>query len=161
MKQGFRVRSVHLTQAGVYTRAVEGNQSATLPVSVHPLHPASGGSKHLCAPHGRIQASHSPPVGPTSQGGSSSLCQTPGLGCPICGLNRSFPREGLHLYYLLFPLSPLPGAQVLTQSLFFSSYLITYVSFLRPWLCKSPSASFQFVFSENCFTCRCIFGVFM
>ena len=33
-------------------------------------------------------------------------------------------------------------------------------SFLQPWLYSNPS-SFQFVFSENCSTCRCIFNVFL
>ena len=31
------------------------------------------------------------------------------------------------------------------------------VSFLQPWWYRSPSASFQLVFHENCSTCRCIF----
>lgn len=31
------------------------------------------------------------------------------------------------------------------------------VSFFQPWLYRSPFASFQFVFHENCSTCRCIF----
>ena len=34
---------------------------------------------------------------------------------------------------------------------------ITCVSFLQPWLYRSPSASFQSVFSENCFACRYVF----
>ena len=54
--------------------------------------------------------------------GWSPLCRTSGLGHPICGFYRSFPRAGVYPSlpspcYLPFPLSPLPGAQVLTQSL--------------------------------------------
>ena len=46
-------------------------------------------------------------------------------------------------------LSSCPGSQGSTGLLFFSSYWM-FVSFLQPWLCRSPSASFQLVFSENC-----------
>ena len=49
----------------------------------------------------RVQASYSPPVTPTgsltSQGDLSSLCQTPGLGCPICDSNCSLSWEDLCL----------------------------------------------------------------
>ena len=41
------------------------------------------------------------------------------------------------------------GTQVLTQLIFFPSYLITRVSFLQPWLYRSPSPSFQLLSSEN------------
>ena len=58
-----------------------------------------------------------------------------------------------------FPLSPLPGAQVQTQSLYFPSYLIMCVFFLQPLLYMSP-ASFELVFHESS-TCRCIFDVFV
>ena len=57
-------------------------------------------------------------------------------------------------------LSSCPGSQGSTGLLFFSSYWM-FVSFLQPWLCRSPSASFQLVFSENCSTCRCTFDVFV
>ena len=53
------------------------------------------------------------------------------------------------------------GAQALTRSLFLPSYPITCGSFLQPLLYRSPSASFQLIFSENCPTCRCIFVVFV
>ena len=89
------------------------------------------------------------------------MCKTPGLGCPDCGLIFSLPRESVRPCDIPFPLSPLPGAQVPTQQLFFSSYLITCVSFLQPWLHRSPSASFQLVFCEYCSTCIHIFNVFM
>ena len=49
----------------------------------------------------RVQASYSPPVTPTgsltSQGDLSSLCQTPGLGCPICDSDCSLSWEDLCL----------------------------------------------------------------
>ena len=58
-------------------------------------------------------------------------------------------------------LCPVLGVQVLTLSLLFPFYLTQCGSFLQPWLCKSLSASLQFVFSENYSTCRCIFDVLM
>ena len=57
-------------------------------------------------------------------------------------------------------LGPLLGVQAPNPSLHFPSYLTLCVSFLQPWLYKSLPASLRFVFSENCSTCRCIFGVF-
>ena len=119
---------------------------------------------HVLFPRG-IQASHSPPVGttgpPTSQGHFSPPHRTSGLGHPSWSLYRSLPRIGLCLSNLSFPLSSLPGVQILTQMLLFPSYSIPCVSFLQPWLYRSPPASFQFVFSENCSTCRCILDMFM
>ena len=53
----------------------------------------------------RVQVSHSPSASPaglqTSQGNSSSSCWTPGLGCPVCGLNCSLPKEDLPAYVIL------------------------------------------------------------
>ena len=54
--------------------------------------------------------------------GWSPLCRTSGLGHPICDFYYSFPRTGVYpslpsSCYLPFLLSPLPGAQVLTQLL--------------------------------------------
>ena len=43
----------------------------------------------------------------------------------------------------------------------FSSYLMMCGFFSQLWLYRSPSASFQLVFSENCSTCRCTFDVFV
>ena len=95
----------------------------------------------------RAQASHSPPVSPTSlpasQRGPSSLCWT------IYDWNCLLPREGLCPCDLPFPLSSLSMAQVLTWSLLFPSYPVLCGSFLQPWLYKSLSASLQLVFSEN------------
>ena len=126
----------------------------------HPLRPASGASQH------GVQASHSPPLVPVILQTSkrSSLPHVglrPRLQRPTRGPHYSLPRVGIHPCFLPFPLNPLLGAQVLTQSLFFPSYVITCVFFLQPWLYRSPYASFQVVFSENCSTCRCIFDVFV
>lgn len=54
--------------------------------------------------------------------GADLLCRTSGLGHPICGFYHFFPRAGVYASlsppcYLPFSLSPLPEAQVLTQSL--------------------------------------------
>ena len=136
---------------------------ASVPCSFNPPSPLCFGSKQGCVRSS--WASHSPPVSPTSpptsQGDLSSWCWTPGLGLPICGSNCSLPREVLHPWNLPPFLSPLPGAQVPTWSLFFPSCLIPRGSFLQPWLYKGLSASLQVVFSENYSTCRCIFDVFV
>ena len=99
---------------------------------------------------GASQASYHPPVSPrvspNSHGGSSPQHRTPELWCPICGSHCSLPRVGVPSYSLTFPLCPLPVTQVLTLLLFFPSYPIMCVSFLQLWLCRSPSASFQFSF---------------
>lgn len=50
---------------------------------------------------------------PSSQGGSSYPCWTPGLGSPICGWNSSLPRKALCPGNSPFPLSPLPEVTVL------------------------------------------------
>ena len=74
--------------------------------SLYSLRPVLGASHvHACLPSG-FQAPHSPPVSlsshPASQGGSSSLCQAPGLGHPIYGSNCSLPRAELCACILLF-----------------------------------------------------------
>ena len=94
------------------------------------LHPASRASQHARALLMRgVEASHRPSVSlgspPTSQRGSSPLRRTPGPVHPIGGSHHSHPRAGVCLCNLPFLLSPLPGAWILTQLLFFPSYLIT------------------------------------
>ena len=116
---------------------------------------------------GGVQASHrspfSPMSPPTSQGDLSSKCWTPELGHPMCGLHCSLPREDLPdlVIPLLFWVLSQGHRSWLDHVCLFLSYSILCVSFLQPWLYKSLSASLQLVFSENCFTCRCIFDVFM
>ena len=112
-----------------------------------------------------LQASYSPSLcwscSPASQESLSPLHKTPGVERPVCGSTCSLPRADVCLYNLPFPLSLLSGAKVLTQLLFFPSYLIMCVSFLPPLFSRSPFARFQLVYSENCSTCGCIFPVFM
>ena len=109
----------------------------------------------------RVQASYSPPVHiispPTSQGYSSSLCQTLGPGFPILGSNYSLPREDPYLSNP-FPLNPFPGHMYLPDNF---SFLPTQFHFLYPYLYRSCSTSLQLVFSENSSTCKCIFDVFV
>ena len=93
---------------------------------------------------------------PGNQEGLSPMCRIPELGSPVCGSTHSLPRASVHLCDLLFPLSHLPGVQVLTQC-FLPILPIMCVSFLQPWLYRSLSASFQLVFHEDCSACRCIF----
>ena len=111
-----------------------------------------------------VRDSHSPPVSPTDppsgQGDQPSLCWTPGLGCPICGWNRPFPREDLHLCNFPFPLCPLTGAQVLTWLLLFRSYCLCVDPSYNLGV-QSFSANFQLVFSGICSICRCIFDMFL
>ena len=61
-----------------------------------------------------VQASHSPSVSPTScptsLWGSSSLCRTPGLVCPVSGWNHSLPGEDLCPCNLPPLLSPIQEA---------------------------------------------------
>ena len=115
-------------------------------------------------PEEQSPASQSPSICPSSSTishrGLFPPQKTPRLSHPICGLTRSIPRVGLCQYNLPFPLSPLQGAPVLTQSLPFPSYLITCF-FPTVWLYRSPFASFQLGFSENCSTCGCIFDTFV
>lgn len=94
---------------------------------------------------------------PTKQGGLSISCWTQ----KWCVLDCSLHRVGVCLgNSVSFPLSLLPGAQVLIWSLFFPFSPITCGSFLQVLLYRSPSASLQFVFSENCST-WCTFDVFV
>lgn len=66
----------------------------------------------------RVQASHHPPISPngplTHQGSLSLLCRNPGLGHPIYGSHYSLPRVALCLCIIPFPLSLVPGSQILT-----------------------------------------------
>ena len=92
----------------------------------------------------------------SSQGGFSPTCRSPELGCPVCGLTNPSPGVSVHLCDLPFPLSHLPGAQVLTWCFsshptwlcvyFFIIVLVAYVRF-----CQFPV----------CFPYKCIFDVFV
>lgn len=89
----------------------------------------------------------------------SSQCQTPGLGCPIVAKTDPSPGK------VFRPVSSLSSSvspsrvQVLSQLLLFPSYLILCGSFLQTWFYKA--VCLQFVFSEDCSTCRCIFDMFV
>ena len=83
-------------QAGVCT---EQSWEIGLPreqSSPYPLSPVLGASRVPARLPSGFQAPYSPPVSlsshPASQGGSSSLCQAPGLGHPIYGSNCSLPK---------------------------------------------------------------------
>ena len=62
------------------------------------------------------------------------MSRNPGLGCLIGDLNGLLPREQVFLCNLRI---------------------------LQSWWYRSPSASFQLIFEENCSTGRWIFDVFM
>lgn len=96
---------------------------------------------------------------PTSQGGLSPLCRTPGLGCPVCGSACLLPRVGVHWCNLPFPLYPLAGAgpDLIAFLLFLPYYLCIFLTTLvvQESFCQFPA------FSEGCSTCGCIFDVFV
>ena len=85
-----------------------------------------------------------PTVVQPAKGGLFPLRRTPGLGYSDYGFNHSLPRAGDDPRNLFYPLSSLPGAELLTWSL--SSLLVslvTCVSFLQPWLYSDSSSSYM------------------
>ena len=101
-----------LSQAGVHTRVVLGNQPPSFAVSVHPLHPVSEASKHVCTV--MKQKPGFPQLSFNSQEDLSSSYQTPLLGCPVCDFSWPLWRGNLYLCNLPILLSPLSRAEVLT-----------------------------------------------
>lgn len=127
-----------------------------------------------CAPRGRGGASLCSlgPVLPPRAQRQRGRCKPKGMGVwgrgwffqQPRGLFSSMqdPRTGTpHPVCGSTPSSQIPpGDAVLT--LCFYCTLPAYVElFLQLWLCKSSSASFQFIFCENCSTCGCIFDMFV
>ena len=86
-----------LAQAGACAWVIAANWSISDSISGHPLSPALGLSKCAYALPEKSQAFHSLPIIPTGppsrQGGLSSLCQTPGLWCPIFWVKPLTPQE--------------------------------------------------------------------
>ena len=78
---------------------------------------------------GEISASDHPPVSFSSPPTSQGAC-LPSTGPQDCGLNCSPSTVGVCQCNVLFPWSPLSGAQILTWLLFFPSLMIMCVSFL-------------------------------
>ena len=80
------------------------------------LHPAGRQASTPVLLTSRLQAPHTPPISlrgpPTTQGGSSLLHRTPGLGCPICGSHHSLPIAMLNnIYSFNWLLSSLSGKE--------------------------------------------------
>ena len=127
-----------------------------------PYNPASRASKCPCTSHEQSAGFSQPcwkshwPFDPTR--GFIFPLLYPRIGSSIHGSNYSFIREILRLCNLPLPLGPLRGIQLPNQLLLFPT--IVSVSFLQPWLYQNLSASLQFIFSENCSTCWCMFDVF-
>ena len=149
-------------QAGVCT---EQSWEIGLPreqSSPYPLSPVLGASRVPARLPSGFQAPYSPPVSlsshPASQGGSSSLCQAPGLGHPIYGSNCSLPRAELWPWILLSSSESPPWGE--GPSLI-SSLPFLPGSMFSPWLYRRLYDSFKFVCSENYSTARCILDVFM
>lgn len=88
-------------------------------------------SQHLCTPHEWSLGFSSLSVLVVLQTakGACLLFMGPLDWDAVCSSACSLPRVSVHLCDFHFPLSPLPGAQGLTQSLFFLSYPITCVFF--------------------------------
>ena len=117
------------------TEVLRENEQPLEQSSIRLLHSASGASQlmsvyvRFCVWRSvymhasRVQVSHSLLVSssssPMSQEGWSSLCRMPGVGCPICGLNCSFPRAGLCPCNLPFPLRILLVASSQPDHFFF------------------------------------------
>lgn len=111
----------------------------------------------------RVQAFLSPPVSPalpmTSQGVSSPLGRTPGLGAQSVAQTAYSPKW---VSACIISLSP----GVLSRGT--SSNMITLSSFLSDYVCisltalvyRNLSAKLQLVFREKCFTCTFLFDVF-
>ena len=120
-------------------------------------------SQYPRAPHSGAQAFPAflfvPLVHQAAKEGLSPLQRTPELWFPACGSTCLLPRVSVHPHYFPLPLRSFLGAEVSAQC-FFPSYPTTWESFLQPWS-YSCSSSFQFVFSENFSTCRCIFHVLL
>lgn len=127
------------------------------------VHPPRWASMPVLLMNG-VQASRSLPVSPCCPP-SSQRDSSPCIGLqdqvPNSWLSLLTPQGGCLPVYSSFSSESLPGAQVLTWSLFFPSYPVTHISFLQPWMYRSPFASFQIVFSENYSTCRSIFDVLL
>ena len=79
-------------------------------------------------------------------------------GCSVCDLNSSFPKEGLHLCNIFFPLSlpPRGTGPNLIPSLPFLPDSVWIFS--QVWSCRSISSSL--ITFLDCSICRCIFDVF-
>ena len=131
----------------MHTKKVTGNESTSHAVSVCLSWPVSGVSQIVWNfAHDRVHTLHKSPVNlsgsPSSQGDTSPLCMTPGLGHPIHDL-------------FTFRVGLCPGIfSLFSESWLVSpSFLITYGSFLQPWMYKGLSARFN----ENLSTRGCIF----
>lgn len=92
------------------------------------------------------QTAHSPPVSPRgppiSQGSSSPLCRTPGLGCPVCGFHCSLPEQ-VSTVYSSFSSEPPPrgtGTNLFTFLPFLSDYLWLFLTALviKESFCQFP-----------------------
>lgn len=143
------LRPGHVMGGGAFS----GNKSDTSVLSVHPPQPALGESQCSSLLTSRVWL----PSALQPATGLIFPLVDPTVGRPRCGLKFSPPREGADLCNLPFLLGPVPRAQVPTQ--LFLSFLADTLG--QPWLCRSLSASLQFVFSERCCRCSCIFYVFL
>lgn len=92
---------------------------------------------------------------------SSSQCQIPGLGCPVCALNTSLFREAIQA--IIFPSSSVDPPWGMYRSLITSlPFLPNSVwIFLHSLDCGRLPTSLQFVSGEKCSTCWFIFYVFV
>ena len=145
----------HVTWVGADVGAVAGNHPESQVVSIFFLSFVLRTSKPVCALFmSGVHISHSPPASPTdlqtSQGDLSSQCPNWGPRSPMCGLSHSLSR-----------VDSKSVLQVLTRLFLFPSWPTPCGSFLQSSLYNSLPSSLQFVFKENCSTCRSIFDVFL
>lgn len=113
--------------------------------SVFPFYPVSRVSQNVRVPQewgpGFPQPSFSPTSSPTSQSYSFSLCQTPGIGSPICSLNHTLLKEISTLVISFLFLFSSQGHR--SQTVCFFSLPIQFISFWHPWPYRSLSAVFS------------------
>ena len=135
----------------MHSKKVTGNESTRRAVSVCLSWPVSGVSQSAWNPYERVQTLHTSPVSlsgsPSSQGDTSPLCMTPGLGHPAHDPHCSLSGLVSAHVYSPFSLSP--------DDHFPPSLLITYGSLLQPWMYRGLSVRFN----ENLPKCGCIFVV--
>ena len=160
MRQRVRVKNVHLVQAGVHTRVAVGNQWTILLVS--PPSPFCCRSEPAFV--GSSQQNSGFPQ-PSCQfyrpRGARLPCVRPKTGMPDVWLKLVTPKGRSLPVSSPFSSQPPPGGTG-PDPVALCPFLTDYTCiFSQPWLCRSPSARLQLVFSENCSSRRGIFGAFV
>ena len=107
-------------------------------------------SQYLHTPHEwSLSIFICPSDSPSSQEGLSPMHRSLGLGHPVCG--STYSLSIVRLCNLLFPLSSLPGAKILTQCLsFHPAQLNVYLSFIKIFIFFLFLAALHSLWDLNC-----------